>query len=166
MPEQIFIKLAVYLMAHEPISMAYFMNHSHQSVCLYVYPLVVARQRFGKNFSTATNIRNNRKIVGSVIFYAIRALPKESLWVCLCIPLSLLGNNSVNMFLASTKRCWRRRFLCGPWNNKGKYAISSSQNFLFLNKKSRLKKEVKIEQFYDLFSPIFFVEGWQNYRVV
>jgi hypothetical protein len=44
MPEPVFIKLGMYIMAPEPISTAYFLNSSHQSVCLYVYP-VVARQR-------------------------------------------------------------------------------------------------------------------------
>jgi hypothetical protein len=36
-------------MAPEPISTAYFINPSHQSVCLYVYPPIVARQQLGKN---------------------------------------------------------------------------------------------------------------------
>jgi hypothetical protein len=35
-------------MAPEPISTVYFINPSQQSVCLYVYPLIVARQRLGK----------------------------------------------------------------------------------------------------------------------
>jgi hypothetical protein len=47
--------------------MAYFINPSHQSVCLYAYPLIVARQRpgnnppivarqrLGKNVTVATN---------------------------------------------------------------------------------------------------------------
>jgi hypothetical protein len=42
-------------MAPEPIATAYFINPSLQSVCLYVYPLLVARQRLGKNFTAATN---------------------------------------------------------------------------------------------------------------
>jgi hypothetical protein len=42
-------------MAPEPISTAYFINPSHQSVCLYVYPPIVARQRLGKNVTAATN---------------------------------------------------------------------------------------------------------------
>jgi hypothetical protein len=33
----------------------YFVNLSHQSVFLYVYPLLVARQRLGKNITAATN---------------------------------------------------------------------------------------------------------------
>jgi hypothetical protein len=35
--------------------MAYFINPSHQSVCLYVYPLIVAGQRLGKSVTAATN---------------------------------------------------------------------------------------------------------------
>jgi hypothetical protein len=45
----------MYIMAPEPISTAYFINPSHQSVCLYVYSPVVARQRLDKNVTAATN---------------------------------------------------------------------------------------------------------------
>jgi hypothetical protein len=38
MPEAIFMKLCMYIMSPEPISTAYFINPSHQSVCLHVYP--------------------------------------------------------------------------------------------------------------------------------
>jgi hypothetical protein len=55
MPEPIFMKLGMYIMTPEPISMAYFINPSHQSVCLYVYPLIVAMQQLSKNVTTATN---------------------------------------------------------------------------------------------------------------
>jgi hypothetical protein len=57
---------------------------------------MVARQRLAKHVPVATNTRN-RKIVGRV--GTIRVVSKESLWVCLCIPLSLLGNGSANIFL-------------------------------------------------------------------
>jgi hypothetical protein len=43
-------------MTPEPISTAYFINPSHQTVCLHVYPPNVVRQRFGKNVNAATNI--------------------------------------------------------------------------------------------------------------
>jgi hypothetical protein len=36
--EPIFMKLDMYVMATEPISTAYYINPSHQFVCLYVYP--------------------------------------------------------------------------------------------------------------------------------
>jgi hypothetical protein len=55
-------------------------------------PPFVARQWLSKHVPTATNTRNNRRTVGCVC-----------LWVCLCIPLSLLGNNSVKTF----PRQWR-----------------------------------------------------------
>jgi hypothetical protein len=42
-------------MALEPISTAYFINPSHQSVCLYVYPPLVAKQRLSKIVTAAMN---------------------------------------------------------------------------------------------------------------
>jgi hypothetical protein len=55
MAESIIMKLGTYIMAPEPISTAYFINLSHQSVCLHVYPPIVARQGLGKNVTAATN---------------------------------------------------------------------------------------------------------------
>jgi hypothetical protein len=55
MPEPIFMKPGMYIMAPEPISMAYFINPSHQSLCLYVYPPNVAKQRLGKNVTATKN---------------------------------------------------------------------------------------------------------------
>jgi hypothetical protein len=66
-PEPIFMKLDTYIMAPEPVSTVYFINPSHQSVCLYVYP-------------------------------SYRIVLKDSLLVCMCIPLSLRGNGSVKTF--------------------------------------------------------------------
>jgi hypothetical protein len=61
-------------------------------------PPIVARQRLGKQVPAATNTFNKRKIVGWVIFYAVRVLSKEREWDCLCVPLSLKGKGSVNTF--------------------------------------------------------------------
>jgi hypothetical protein len=87
MAEPIFMKIYVYIMTSEPISTAYFINPSHQSACLYVYPpivtkqrlcknpSIVARQRLGKNVTVATNTyANNRRTVGGVVFYAVRVV--------------------------------------------------------------------------------------------
>jgi hypothetical protein len=75
-----------YIMTPEPISTAYFINPSHQSV----YPPIVARQRIrkmcpsrarqrlDKHVPATTNTRNNRRIVGRFIFFAVRILSKES----------------------------------------------------------------------------------------
>jgi hypothetical protein len=48
------------------------------SVCLYMYPHIVARQRLGRNVTGTTNTCNNRIIVGRVVFYAVLAVSKES----------------------------------------------------------------------------------------
>jgi hypothetical protein len=93
MLEPVFMKLAMYIMAPEHISTAYFINPSHDSLSACV-PLLFARQQLGKHVPAARNTRNNRIIVGRV-----------SLWVCLCIPLSLLGNNQVKTFP------WQRRIV-------------------------------------------------------
>jgi hypothetical protein len=84
------MKPGMYIMASEPIWTAYFINTSHQSICLYVY---VARLGYRCNEYTT----NNRRIVGCVVFYAIHVVSKESLWVSV-YSLSLLGNGSVNTF--------------------------------------------------------------------
>jgi hypothetical protein len=43
------------VMAPEPFSAVYFINSSHESVCLYVYLLKVARQLLGKNVIAAAD---------------------------------------------------------------------------------------------------------------
>jgi hypothetical protein len=55
MPEPLFMKLGMRIIVPEPISTAYFINPSHQPVCLDVYPPIVARQWLGKNVTTAMN---------------------------------------------------------------------------------------------------------------
>jgi hypothetical protein len=72
------MKLDIYVVAPEPISTTYFVNPSHQSVCLYVYSSIVAGQRLGKTVTAATNIHNNRRIVGRVGFNTVRVVSKES----------------------------------------------------------------------------------------
>jgi hypothetical protein len=49
MPEPIFMKLGIYIMAPESILTAQFEDIPFISLCLYVYPPIVARQRFGRN---------------------------------------------------------------------------------------------------------------------
>jgi hypothetical protein len=46
------------------------------SVCLYVYPPTVARQRLGKNVTAETNTHANKRTVGRV-FYAVGVVSKE-----------------------------------------------------------------------------------------
>jgi hypothetical protein len=51
MPQPIFVKLGMYIMAPERT----YINLSHQSICLYVYSSIVARQRLGENIIMAPN---------------------------------------------------------------------------------------------------------------
>jgi hypothetical protein len=86
MSQSIFMKLGdMYIMAPELISTAYFINPSRQTVCLCILTFI-ARQRLGKHHPMPTNIRK------------INELLDACLWICMCIPLSLLGNNSVKTF--------------------------------------------------------------------
>jgi hypothetical protein len=62
MPEPIFMKLGMYIMAPEPISTVYFINPSHQSVCLFVYPRIAAGQRLGKNPPIVDRQRLGKKV--------------------------------------------------------------------------------------------------------
>jgi hypothetical protein len=98
-----------YVMAPEPISTAYFINPSRKSLCLCVYPHIIARQALSKHVPAAKNTL--------AVFCAVRVVSKESL----CIPLSLPGSGSVKHVPAAKKNCWRRYFfLCGPCHVKGK----------------------------------------------
>jgi hypothetical protein len=65
MPEPIFMKLGtyVYVTALNPVSTAWLKNPSHQSVCLYVYPLIVARQRLGKNHPIVARQRLGSNVI-------------------------------------------------------------------------------------------------------
>jgi hypothetical protein len=118
------MKLGTYIMAAESISAAYFVNPSHQSVCLSFLPLegngsvkcislFGARQQLGKHVPATKNTRNK----------------KESLWVCLCIPLWLLGNNSVKTF-PQERRIVGSVIFMRSLSYQRKVMISLSQNFL------------------------------------
>jgi hypothetical protein len=69
MPETIFMKLGTYIMAPEPISTAYFVYPSQQSVYLYVYPPTVARQRLGENLTAATNTKATIEELIEALFF-------------------------------------------------------------------------------------------------
>jgi hypothetical protein len=49
--EPIFMKLCTYITTPDPISTAYFINPSHQSICMCIPP-TIARQRLGKLYSS------------------------------------------------------------------------------------------------------------------
>jgi hypothetical protein len=89
--QSILMKLGMYIMAPEPNSTAYFINPSHRPCVCMCIPHSVARHRLGEHVPAATkNCWWCRFLCGP---YLIKG---ES--VGLCIPLSLLGNNSVKAF--------------------------------------------------------------------
>jgi hypothetical protein len=67
MPERIFIKFRMYIVAPELTSTAYFMNPTHQTVSVCVLG----------NVSINTFPRH-RRIVGGVIFHTVLVVSKES----------------------------------------------------------------------------------------
>jgi hypothetical protein len=71
------MKLGIYITAREPISTAYLKNHSHQSVCLYVYPLSLLGNGSVNTFPRFMNTRKNRT-VRRVVSYVVRVVSKES----------------------------------------------------------------------------------------
>jgi hypothetical protein len=74
MLEPIFMKLGMYIMTTQPISEAYFIYPSHQSVCLYEYTPLVASQRLVKINRAATNAQENIKELLDELFSTMFAL--------------------------------------------------------------------------------------------
>jgi hypothetical protein len=56
------MKLVMYIMAPEPISTAYFVNPSHDSMCLYVYSPICGRQRLSKHVPMATSAQTTKEL--------------------------------------------------------------------------------------------------------
>jgi hypothetical protein len=72
MPELIFMKSGMYITAPESISTAYFINHFHQPVCLYVYPLYLLGNDSVKNVKRSNEYISNTRTVARAVFYAVR----------------------------------------------------------------------------------------------
>jgi hypothetical protein len=78
MGDAIFMKLGMHIMAPQPTLTVYFINPSHQSICLCVYDPIVARQRLRKKHYRGNEYtRNYRRIVGRVYFYAVRVISRK-----------------------------------------------------------------------------------------
>jgi hypothetical protein len=63
----------MYITAPESISMAYFINPSHQSVCLYAYPPILARKQSYRSNKYTCNIEE----AGYIILYAVHVKTNE-----------------------------------------------------------------------------------------
>jgi hypothetical protein len=105
MPESVFMKLGMHIMAPEPISTAVlhkFLPSVCVSVCVSLLSLLrkgsvkcispfIARKRLGKNVLAATNTHNKGMTV--VASFSMQSVSYQRESVGLCIPLSLLGDN-------------------------------------------------------------------------
>jgi hypothetical protein len=110
-PEPIFMKLGMYNMVPETISIVYFINSSHQSVCMCIPYRCWATARTRRFLCGPCHIKGES--VGLSVYTPIVARQ----WLGKHVP-------------AETKNYWRYHFLCGPCRIKEKQAISSFQNFL------------------------------------
>jgi hypothetical protein len=72
------MKLGTYITALEPVSTAYFINPSHQSVYLYVYPLSLIGNGSVNTFPRQ-RMHARIRIFGRVVFCAARVVSKESM---------------------------------------------------------------------------------------
>jgi hypothetical protein len=112
MPEPVFMKFGMYIMAPEPLSTAYFINPSHQSVSIcvsfpsilgngsvYTFPLqrihVTIKDLLDASFSMPS-VSYQRRLRGSVYPHIVAR--------------QLFGKQVP----ATTKNSCRRRLLCGP----------------------------------------------------
>jgi hypothetical protein len=75
MPQPVFKKVGMNIMAVEPISEAHFINPSHQSVSVWASPHFVASQQLSTHVSVTKNADSNRRI----FFYTVRVLSQEGL---------------------------------------------------------------------------------------
>jgi hypothetical protein len=69
MPEPIFMKLGMYIMASEPVSTAYFINPSHQSVSVYVFLLSLLG-----NGSVKTSPRQRIHAIEELLAFSMRSV--------------------------------------------------------------------------------------------
>lgn len=99
--------------------------------------LLLVRCTLLTNFNASTDLYETYVMAPEPISTAYFIEP-ISPCVYICIPLSLIIISSATNVTAVTSThasiafFWTRRFLCGLHRIKGKYAIISSQNFLFL----------------------------------
>jgi hypothetical protein len=124
MPEPVFLKRGRCIMAPETISAAYFINRSHQCVCVCMPP-IVARQSLGKvfpSFRSGAVARRTRSRTNEYTQCCTRVCGSA------CVaPQSLLDNNWVKQFP-------RQRKIVGGGVLHADHAyqtISFTQNFLF-----------------------------------
>jgi hypothetical protein len=96
------MKLGKYIMAPQPISTTYLMIPSYQSVCLYVYTLVIARQRLGKNAAIVARQRLGKNVTVAMNTHATIELLDTSSSMRYVTYQGKYANNSSQNFLLLT----------------------------------------------------------------
>jgi hypothetical protein len=115
-------------MAPEPLSTAYFINPSHQSLCLYAYPhLSLLGNSSVDTFHVNEYTQQYKNYWRHNFVYSPCCIKGESVYP-LIIARQWLGKH----IPAAMNNCWRHSFLRSPCRIKGKQGFSSSQNFLFV----------------------------------
>jgi hypothetical protein len=112
MPEQIFIKFGMYIMAPEPISTAYFVNPSHHSICIYMYHIFVPRQRLVKKVTVAKNIHTSLSVAVRIVSKERRLLVLPRTYCFLCNLSSLSIATRLRTGEASFDFQQEQRFFC------------------------------------------------------
>jgi hypothetical protein len=109
MPERIFMRLGMYIIAPGSISTAYFINPSQQSVCLYVCPPIVARQRLGAHVPMAINMHKRVKLFEAS--FSIRFVSyQRTLYRSVCVSTKVARQRFGKQVPAATKNYWKLRF--------------------------------------------------------
>jgi hypothetical protein len=107
----------------------------HKSLTSASVSVYVARQQLRIHVPAAINTRNNRRIIGRVIFCTVPVVSKERAWVSMH-PFIVARKRFGKNVTAATKNCLRLRILCGLCRTKGRQVISSG---LFLCTNALLK---------------------------
>jgi hypothetical protein len=70
------MKHGLFFTDSESITAAYYISLFRESLCLYVYPSFVVRQRLGNNFAVVTKA-HERNIIVNVVFYEVLVVARR-----------------------------------------------------------------------------------------
>jgi hypothetical protein len=131
MPEPIFMKLGICIMATELVSTAYFINSS-TSVCVSLGVSLISLQGNGSAESLTwprTHATIEELLKASFSLRSMSYQKEESVGLSVYPPIVARQRLEKHVPVATKNR--RRHFPCAPCYIKGKWAISSYQKFFF-----------------------------------
>jgi hypothetical protein len=92
------------------------LRKSFPSVCAYVYPPIVARQRLGKDVPAATYTRNKGELLDAL--FSMRSVSYQRRVLGSVYPAIMARHWLGTHVPAATTNWWRRLFLCGPCHQR------------------------------------------------